>query len=242
MSYPDDVLSEAESRRILQEEILRDPNIVSASAREAPRAIILAGQPGAGKGGLARRAASELSGDAVVVDPDALRQFHPRVNEFREQSPYGWSGRTHGDASRWADFLREEVVAGRRNLILDTTMSNGPWTVELINDLKAKGYTVEVRAIVAPKLQSELGVDARFADDVDAKGFGRYVAQAPQDAIFAKFPRSLDTVRAQTDAPIRLFDRDGRELYDSRTDSRLPSFALAEEQERRLRDPAPESG
>jgi hypothetical protein len=34
-------------------------------------------------------------------------------------------------------------------LILDTTLSNGEWTSEMINDLKAKGYEVEVHALVA---------------------------------------------------------------------------------------------
>jgi hypothetical protein len=117
-------------------------------------------------------------------------------------------------------------------------MSNGEWTVELINDLRAKGYQVEVRAIATPKLQSELGVDARFAMQVDQSGYGRFVPQEPQDAIFSRLPRSLDMVHRQTEAPIRIFDREGRELYNSRTDSRLPSFALSEAQQSRLHDPA----
>lgn len=237
MSGPD-ALDPTEHRRIYEELIARDAEVVRATAQEAPRAIILAGQPGAGKGGLARVAQGELDGNVVVVDPDALRRFHPSADVFRSETPYSWSGRTHADASKWADQLLEDVVAGRRNLIFDTTMSNGPWAAELINDLKRKGYAVEVRAIATPKLESELGVDNRFSAQVDRAGYGRHVPQQAQDAIFEKFPRSLDVVRTATDAPIRIFDRDGRELYDSRTDQRLPRFALGEALETRLHEPA----
>jgi hypothetical protein len=180
----------------------------------------------------------ELRGDVVTVDPDDLRQFHPRIHALQREYPYTWSGQTHADASQWADELREAATAGRKNLILDTTLSNGEWTAEMINDLKAKGYEVEVRAVVAHKLESEHGVDERFSQKLDEDGFARYVPEEVRTHVYDKIPASLDTVHERTGVPIRLYSREGAELYDSRTTSQTPGAALAEAREARMRDPA----
>lgn len=113
---------------ILEQRVLSSPDFTEATASERPRAVILGGQPGAGKGGLVASAKAEFGGNAVVVDPDELRVHHPNLRELQRQHPYDWSSHTHADASRWADELREATVAGRKNLILDTTLSNGQWT------------------------------------------------------------------------------------------------------------------
>lgn len=224
--------------RIFAEEIVPNSKLLQKVSHEHPKAIILGGQPGAGKGSLARAARDEFAGDVVIVDPDALRDFNPRVDEIRANHPYTWSGFTHAEASQAADDLREAVIARRTNLILDTTLSNGPWTADLIKDLQAKGYEVEVRAVVANKLESELGVDARFSGNLDVVGHGRYVPAGARDAIYEKVPASLNAIHAQTtQVPIRLFSREGIELYDSRNDAKLPGSALEEAREARLRDP-----
>lgn len=237
MNGEKDALSPEEHARIFRERVLQESTFDTATSQERPRAIILGGQPGSGKGGLAASVTNELQGDAVTIDPDELRRFHPNVGDFRRETPYTWSGRTHADASQWADELLKETVSDRKNLIFDTTLSNGQWTSELINDLKSKGYDVEVRAIATSKLESELGVDRRFTQRLDMDGYGRYVPEGARDAIYGKLPASLDTVRASTDAPIRIFNREGIELYDSRTDTRPPSAALESERNARLKDP-----
>ena len=136
-----------------------------------------------------------------------------------------------------ADELREATVSSKKNLIFDTTLSNGQWTSDLIKNLQAKSYEVEVRAIVSPKLESELGVDGRFTREIDKKGTGRYVPEGAREAIYDKLPNSLNTVHAQSDVPIRIFNREGTELYDSRTDPRPPGQALEEARSSRRKDP-----
>ncbi len=224
--------------RIFREEILRRAEYLSATEQATPRAVLLAGQPGSGKGGFADAAKLELGGDAVTVDPDALRQYHPRIHALQREFPYTWSGQTHADASQWADEYREAIVASRKNLILDTTLSNGEWTSEMINDLKTKGYEVEVRAVVAHRLESEHGVDERFSSRVDRQGVGRHVPEEIRTAIYDKIPAALDTVHARTGVPVRLYSREGVELYDSRNSAQLPGEALSAARDARLRDPA----
>jgi predicted ABC-type ATPase len=238
MRAPYPSLSEDAHQRILEQKVLREPEFLNATAQDRPRAVLLAGQPGSGKGGFADAAKLELGGDAVTVDPDALRQYHPRIHALQREFPYTWSGQTHADASQWADEYREAIVASRTNLILDTTLSNGEWTSEMINDLKTKGYEVEVRAVVAHRLESEHGVDERFSSRVDRQGVGRHVPEEVRTAIYDKIPAALDTVHARTGVPIRLYSREGVELYDSRNSAQLPGEALSAARDARLRDPA----
>ncbi len=231
-------LSAEEHARVFREEILPEYRLSDKTSLEKPRAVILAGQPGSGKGGLSGAAVAELDGDAITVDPDDLRDYHSNINEFRKANPYTWSGLTHVDASQWADELLQATVESKKNLIFDTTLSNGQWTSELIKDLRSRGYDVEVRAVAAHKLESEHGVDERFGKSLDKFGHGRYVPEGARDAIYAKVPASLDTIQANTDVPIRIFDRKGTELYDSRSDPRPPGQALEAARNARLSDPA----
>ncbi|MDM7556104.1 zeta toxin family protein [Xanthomonas fragariae] len=199
--------------------------------------MILAGQPGSGKGNLARAADNELRGDVVVIDPDELREAHPHVKVLRNAHPYTWSGYTHPDASRWADELLQATIEDKKNLIFDTTLSNGQWSSDLIKNLQSRGYDVEVRAMAAHKLESEHGVDERFSASLDQRGYGRYVPEGAREAIYTKLPISLDTVHKQTTAPIRIFNRQSAELYDSRTDARPPGQALEQARNAWFKDP-----
>ncbi|MBX4967755.1 zeta toxin family protein [Rhizobium binae] len=223
---------------VFAEKIIPVSGLSQATSQAQPKAILLAGQPGAGKGGLARQAEIELANDLVKIDPDALRDFRPGVDALRAANPYTWSGLTHTDASQWADKLLDATVSGKKNLIFDSALSNGEWSSELIRDLQAKGYEVEVRAIAAHKLESEWGVDYRFSKSVDQHGFGRHVPADKRDAIYDRLPSSLDMIHDRTDAPIRIFNREGAELYDSRVDARQPGAALETARNTRLKDPA----
>ncbi|MGD5182352.1 zeta toxin family protein, partial [Xanthomonas citri pv. citri] len=132
-----------------------------STSHEKPRAVILGGQPGSGKGRLVTTAMLEMSSDVVLVDPDELRKYHPDLLHFQQTHPLTWSSDTHADASAWSDKLLDATIDGKKNLIFDSTLSNGEWSSQLIKDLKSKGYAVEVRVVASPRLESELGVDKR---------------------------------------------------------------------------------
>ena len=200
MTSSEDRLDPGTHARVFEERVVPKSKLLEKMSHDHPEAVILGGQPGAGKGGLARTARNELLGDVINIDPDELRDYHPRVREFRSAHPYTWSSHTQADAGQWADELREAAVAGRKHFIFDTTLSNGSWSAELIRDLQAQGYDVEVRVVASPKLESELGVDKRFLDQLNIDGYGRHVPEGARDAIYDKVPASLDTIHAETTA------------------------------------------
>ncbi|SDY23026.1 Zeta toxin [Lysobacter sp. yr284] len=225
------------NKKIYQAEILPSKHLEGLKSHDVPTAIILAGQPGAGKGGVARLSLNDLGKDALIIDLDELRDHFPGVNKLRRDHPYTWADATHRDAQEWTTQLRNDAIAGRKNVIIDATLGNGNRAVELIDNLKQSGYRVEVRAVAAHKLESELGVDQRFSSSLDKNGFGRYVPQDVRDAVYAKLPANLDQVHAQAKVPVCVYSRDAELVYDSRHGGRTPGEALAAAREARLADP-----
>ncbi|WP_312318805.1 zeta toxin family protein [Stenotrophomonas sp.] len=202
-----DQLAKDDHDRVLRQKILPATDLDSLTSHERPRAIILGGQPGAGKGGLVDMAREHFGHDVLVIDPDEMRAFHPQVEEFRRQNPVEWAGRTHLDASPWATEVLDVASSDRKALILDKTLANGESASALIGELQAKGYDVEVRVVAAHKLESELGVDNRFTAQIDKEGYGRHVPKAARDAIYESIPSSLDTIQRTTSAPISIYNR-----------------------------------
>ncbi|WP_205903565.1 hypothetical protein, partial [Pseudomonas viridiflava] len=59
-----------------------------------------------------------------------------------------------------------------------------------------------------------------------------------RDAIYDKTPASLDAVHSRTDVAIRIFSREGDELYNSQRDPEPPGRVLTEARNSRLQEPA----
>lgn len=237
MSPPDSRLDHEAHARLLQEKVIPNGGMNETSSQAHPKAVVLAGQPGAGKSKVSGALLREFDDDVVLVDPDELRRTHSEFVNLSQQHPYTWAGHTHEDASQWAKELRSAAIDGRRNLILDTTLGSGDSAVTLIKDLQAKGYDVEIRGVVAHRLESELGVDARFSNSLESRGFGRYVPEDVRKHVYEALPGNLDKVQAETGIQIRLYSREGAQVYDSHSDTRLPGAALEAEREARLKDP-----
>ncbi|RYF48844.1 MAG: toxin, partial [Comamonadaceae bacterium] len=233
----DTLLAEPIHSHIFKESVVPWSAFNDATPRQRPRAIITAGQPGAGKGGLVRAATTELRQNVVTIDPDELRKFVPGVDSMKGARPLTWSGESHPAAKAYADGLRDLAIEGRRNLIIDTTLAGADPVIDQIRTMQAKGYEVEVRVVAAHRLESELGIDKRYARSLVEDGSGRHVPGDFHDYAYRNLPGNLDKVHEQTGARIRIYNREGVELYDSRTSPLKPGVALAQAREARLHDP-----
>lgn len=240
----DYTLSKEEHQQIRQE--ISEEYLQGTSRAEQPRAIILAGQPGAGKSGLTREARAELErdGGAVIVDTDQLRDSHPDYDMLKSQNDRRAAGLVQKDSGQWADELTQDAMEQRRNLIIDGTLKNPDNARNLCDELKDQGYQVEVRAMAVAKEDSVQGVYGRYESQKAVDGSGRWVPEQVRDQAYEGMPRSLDTLeqgkhadrisvyRRGEDGPEMIHDGPGaaQALENERNRQRTPEELAARDQ------------
>jgi predicted ABC-type ATPase len=237
MSGAENALGKEELERLLREKIIPRSGLDELAFHERPRAIVLAGQPGAGKSSLVRAAEREFGDDILVIDPDNLRDRLPGVQKLQEADPFGWPKETNTDAFKLANGLRDEGIKRHVNLVIDGSMSDAGNSIRTIEALQKKGYEVEVRAISTHWLESELGIDQRFAGQVDKNGVARDVDMGFHNRVYNELPSNMEKVAEARGVQVRIYDRELNELYDNRRDVGSPNEVLRETRAGRMDDP-----
>lgn len=237
MSDPKEQLSKEQLQRFLSDTVIPEYGLNELASHEKPKAIVLAGQPGSGKGSLVRAAEREFGDDVLVIDPDRLRTTLPGVGELQASDPFGWPQETNKDAFRLANGLRDAGVEKRVNLVIDGSMSDAGNSIRTIEALQKKGYEVEVRAISTHWLESELGIDRRFTSQIDENGVARDVDMGFHNRVYNDLPGNLEKVAERTGVQVRIYDRELNEIYNNRRDVGSPSEVLRETRTGRMEDP-----
>jgi len=194
-------------------------------AQPQPRIALVGAQPGAGK-----TQASDL------VKPELCERggyIHIDVDRMRERIPIGnakpTSEQTQPDAGRLVAALRNMAEADRRNFLEEGTFRNAEDVGRFVADKQAQGYQVEMLAVATPREQSLQGIYLRFERQA-ASGSGnpRMVSEKYHDEALQGFDRTLAKVGPMLDR-VRVVDRAGTMLFDSRTSQRGNALeALAE--------------
>lgn len=174
-----------EEHQKIQQRISRR-ELANSVATDKPCAIILAGQPGAGKSGLTKAAIKEFSskGGAVVVDTDELRAEYRNkkgnitYDKLCAADDRSAAGLVQNEAEQWAKELAQDAITHRRNVIIDGTLKTKKNALDLCNRLKAHGYEVDVRVMAVAREDSILSVYARYEHPKATKGEpGRWVPE-----------------------------------------------------------------
>lgn len=188
------------------------------AATDRPQAVLLGGQPGSGKSGLAASALLELRsrGGAIIIDADRMREEHPAYKRLSITDPHNAADLTHKDAAGWASRLTLAAIGGQRNLVVDGTMRNPENLRELAVRLKDHGYNVEVRVMAVNRETSITRARLRFEEQMSARGTGRFVNQGQHDDAYVGIPRSIALLETERlVGRIRLFDAHLRPVYDN---------------------------
>lgn len=183
---------------------------------DRPVAVILAGQPGAGKSGVTQRVKDSLDNNVVVVDPDKLRKFHPDYDRLMMENDKTAADITHEECSKWAIKLRDSAIENRRNIILDGTMKDPEKTELLCKLLKEKGYRIEVHAVAVSAEQSLVGILSRYEVQKEEAGAGRWVDENIHNKAYAGMLISLKRVEEYNLADgVCVHNRNGETLYSN---------------------------
>ncbi|MBV8590650.1 MAG: zeta toxin family protein, partial [Acetobacteraceae bacterium] len=214
-------LSLSEHKRIFEREIKPD-NLEGLEPVLRPKMFMLGGQPGAGKSNV-REAITKKFPNALTVDPDELRTYHPRYVQLVKEDPDNAAGRVHYDASKWAAELREVAVELKLNIIFDTSLGgNVNTTVSVAKDAAKAGYDVEVHVAAVSIEASRQAVRKRFeeahetyAQDPEENLPPRNVPMSKQLDSYKKIPEAIEKLaESGFVSRIRVANRAGESLSD----------------------------
>lgn len=182
----------------------------------SPVAILVGGQPGAGKTALARQAMTEMRerGGAVLIDADRMRENLPQYGRLLREQPQHAADLTQADAGRWSVSLTTAAALAHRNLVIDGTMRNPENLRNLARRLGERGYTLEVRGVAMPADVSLTRAQLRTEREIATTGVGRVVNPDQHDQAYAGM---LETValleREKAVHRIQIVDRHHQEVY-----------------------------
>lgn len=154
----------------------------SPKVRAESRALVLAGPPGAGKGGVASAVLGPEREHYVNIDADEFKKLLLR-EAIKDGSYDSWikplevrdlevkgeqfyplelASLVHEESSMLATELREDLMEQGTNIIVDTVLGDPDKAVELGNQLADAGYQVTVIDVEVPFEVSEYRIQQRW--------------------------------------------------------------------------------
>lgn len=204
------LLPNTKNQLLFLEEILPDAFDETAPA-VAPKAIFLGGQSGSGKSNLSSAIQKKFlrTEQAVVINSDALREYHPAFPSLQKTDVNQASFLVNPDTVKWQQQLITVTVETKRNLILDGTLGGNPDPIRAtMRMLREAGYYIQLSILAVPARLSRLGIYKRYEDQVALKGVGRWVGMENHDRLFNEIPRTLALLeREKAVDQIQIFGR-----------------------------------
>lgn len=197
---------------------------------EQPIAIIDIAPPGSGKTGLNGYACAQFKDDnAVVINSDELKPFHPRIDELAKKYPEYYTKVTNQESNFWTDNLFDVAVASRYNVIFEGTGRNLKLLTKMMS--KMHGYKIVVRGMAVNELNCLMSIIERYEGQVEQKGWGRLVME---DHFYKAYDEMLENIQAIEESgmadivevytrsdnpsrPLRIYSSRNREFKDART-------------------------
>jgi chloramphenicol 3-O-phosphotransferase len=156
-------LSPEQHERIFQRRIVPQ---LTAHARQvdAPRAVILGGQPGAGKSALQSAVEREFTaaGGVLSIIGDDLRAYHPKYRALLRTDDRRAAFYTDRDSALWIEKLIDYANSRRFNMLIESTMHRPDKIVATASALREQGYEIEARALAVHERWSILGIHQRY--------------------------------------------------------------------------------
>jgi hypothetical protein len=211
-----EALSESESRQVLEQVII--PAATTGAVRQSrPLAVVVAGQPGAGKTDIADlvQAALDRRGGAVRVCRDLYKAAHRRYTELLAADVRTAGVKVRPDTSRWQAAVEDYVRACGFDAVIESALADPQEFRASSYAYRRSRHRVEVVAVATAEAWSQLGVLDRFLSEA-MQGRGRYVSWENHDTCAQQMLATLAVIEAEQLADrVTVVRRDGTVLYDN---------------------------
>ena len=217
--------SEAAVSKILERELALA--LSCCHRQEYPVAILLAGQPGAGKTELSTMLLSQMRGDAAFINGDDYRRCHPNYQKLYAAYGSDSVSMTSAFSSAVTEGLIGQLSDAGRNLVIEGTGRTVEVPKSTAELLTGKGYRVEIAVIAARPEVSLASTLLRFYQMNEGGTIPRSTALEAHDNIVSVLPENLDALWTLSSiSRVSIWDRELTLLYDSGGSQELPSAIL----------------
>ena len=176
----------------------------SAQPVERPTAVVLGGQPGAGKTPMQNLASREFAdkGGIVKIIGDDLRAALPHYKSLQRTDDKTAAFYTDRDSGRLVEMAIADATQRRVNVLVEGTMRSPEVVAKTLRDFREAGFQTVARALaVSPELSS-LGILQRYAAQKESRGVGRMTTSEAHNAALTGMLSTLDRIQDE-----RLADR-----------------------------------
>jgi len=187
-------LSDEEKNRVGK--IIYDKYTYKKGSSERPFAIIVIGQPGAGKSGLMAYSENQFD-TAISLDIDDLRAYHPKYDEVQDNHPEIFEKVTGSFASSMIHYLTPRLIANKHDLILHKTRGDDAVVNDTIIPLQQNGYDVMLRILAVNHLESKMSALERSLAEREKFNCCRWVLKNYHNAQYEGIPVLADQIEKQ---------------------------------------------
>jgi UDP-N-acetylglucosamine kinase len=217
-----DHLLSARSAREVFDSVIVPALLARRPSSARPLAVLIGGQPGAGKSMVQSRVLRQLDRDhAVALDADDLRAFHPDYERLARADDRSAAAATQADVRRWHVWASEYALERGLDVVVSTTLRDEDDAARQVRRWHRGGYRIDVVYVAVDLARSGLGVLRRYVDGRKDPvfGYGRYVPRDYQLAAYAGLPRTAERLDGEAVADrVHVFLRGGERIYTNHLD------------------------
>ena len=199
------------------------------TSQQSPKAYMLGGQPGAGKSTSTRKLEAQYNRNILTIDLDEYRSSYPNYKALYEKYGKKSSEYTHEFASKIKEEIQKRAIDAKYNIIIDGTLKNVNKAEKQIDDLKNRGYSVDVLIHTCPKEVSWQSVNARYENALKQGRIPRYVPKHVHDQVVEVLPTNADKLCQSKQIESLTVHNRQEKIYDSKIDKGLPSVSIQNE-------------
>ena len=188
-------------------EVIYSKMTFEKSPQESPIAIVVGGQPGAGKSGLIDKTSTELP-NSIVLDVDDFRYFHPDIKEILTKYPNDLATFTITFVNRIFKKILAKLMEKKFNLIMQKTLRDDEVIYDTLVPLKKAGYLVVLRVLAVSEIESKLSTLERSLAVKRTVGYCRWTPIKNQDyAINGLVPTTQHIFESEYCDVVQVFKR-----------------------------------
>lgn len=195
---------------------------------ENPTAILLAGQPGAGKTQLSSYFFRQSKNTSILINGDDYRRYHPNYHAIFVQYPEELVSLTSKFSSAFTEKMIETLSEAHRNLIIEGTGRTTEVPLRTAKLLITKGYQVRMAVIAVRPELSLLSTLHRFCSMSEMGTVPRPTAVLAHNTVIQNLPHNLDILhQSNLFTEMQIIDRRERIVWCSTRAEKMPSEALS---------------